>query len=152
MRFLIIPYISLGLVLSLAIGIEYNCIGHDMSSTYYGSPFVFKQKSLRSSMEYFYSISGLVLNILVWSFFLFLIDNAIRFIFRKSNSMKLIRVSYNFLIGFMVAFTTLNIAMDFITIGRVFDKNFNYWYWDNIDKEAEEWGMTCKGEIVSFRK
>ncbi len=152
MRFLIIPYISLGLVLSLAIGIEYNCIGHDMFPTYYGSPFVFKQKSLGSSMEYFYSISGLVLNILVWSFFLFLIDNAIRFIFRKSNSMKLIRVSYNFLIGFMVAFTTLNIAMDFITIGRVFDKNFNYWYWDNIDKEAEEWGMTCKGELVSFRK
>ena len=29
-----------------------------MFPTYYGSPFVFKDKSLGSSMEYYYSISG----------------------------------------------------------------------------------------------
>ena len=60
MKYLIIPYIALGLVLSLAIGIEYNCEGHEMFPIYYGCPFVFMKKSLGSSMEYYYSISGLL--------------------------------------------------------------------------------------------
>ena len=78
MKFIIIPYIALGLVLSVAIGIEYNFIGEEMMPTYWGSPFVYKQESLGSSLERYYSISGLVLNILVWSIVLFFIDKGIR--------------------------------------------------------------------------
>ena len=55
-KFLIIPYVALGLVFSLVFGIEYDCVGKEMFPTYYGNPFVFKQKSLGSSMEYYFSI------------------------------------------------------------------------------------------------
>ncbi|MDH4472781.1 MAG: hypothetical protein QE487_09235 [Fluviicola sp.] len=149
LNYVIIPFVALGLVLSLAIGIEYNCKCQEMFPTYYGSPFVFKQKSLGSSMEYFYSISGLILNVLVWSLALFLIDKAIQRMIGKLNKPKLTRISYNILIGMLIAFTTLNIAMNAKMIGRGFEKESNYWYWD-IDKEAENAGATCEGEMVLF--
>lgn len=147
MKFLIIPYIALGLVLSLTLGIEYNCEGQEMFPTYYGSPFVFKQTSLGSSMEYFYSVSGLILNILTWSIILFFVDIGIK----KINKSKGFKVGYKVVIGLLIVFSTLNVAMDSIMIGRGFNKNLNYWYWD-MDKEAEDWGMTCEGEFIIFRK
>ena len=149
MKYAIIPYIALGLVLSLAIGIEYNCDGREMFPTYYGSPFVFKQKSLGSSMEYFYSISGVILNVLVWSFFLFIIEKAIQTIIGKLTTPKPIRILHKIIIGSMILFTTLNIAIDSIMIGEGFGEGLNYWYWD-IDKESSDWGMTCKEEMISF--
>jgi hypothetical protein len=151
MKYVLIPYIALGLILSLAIGIEYHCEGQEMFPTYYGSPFVFKQKSLGSSMEYFYSISGLALNILVWSSFLFFIEKVIQNIIGKRSIQKWLRVSYKIIIVLMIAFTTLNIVVDSIMIGRGFNNGLNYWYWD-IDKEAKDWGMNCKGEVIIFRK
>lgn len=151
MRFAIIPYIALGLVLSLAIGIEYNCDGQEMFATFYGSPFVFKQKSLGSSMTYYYSISGLILNVSVWSFVLFMLDKTLQRFTQKSTKTKLINTLYKTVIGFMIAFTTLNIAVDWIMIGPGFKKELNYWYWD-IDKEANDWGVTCKGELITLKK
>lgn len=151
MKYAIIPYIALGLVLSLFICIEYRCEGQEIFPIYYGSPFIFKQASIGSSIEYFYSISGLILNILVWSFLLFTIDKAMQIIIKQINSPKWICNSYKIIIGFMIAFTTLNITIGSIMIGRGFDKHLNYWYWD-INKEAKTWGVTCKGKIVAFRK
>ena len=151
MKYIAIPYVALGLILSLAIGIEYNCEGQDIFPTYYGSPFVFKQKSLGSSMEYFYSISGLMINILVWSLVLFFIDKLIQVVIEKMGKPNYIRILYKSIVVLMIAFTTLNISIDFIMIGRGFDKSLNYWYWD-MDKEANYWGITCKGEIILFAK
>ena len=147
MKFIIIIYIALGFVLSLVIGLEYNCIGQEMFPTDYGSPFVFKQKSLGSSMEYFYSISGLILSILAWSIVLYFINKGIETI----NKSKIFKLGYKLVIGLLVVFTTLNIIMDSAMIGNGFDNNLNYWYWD-MDKEAEDWGMTCEGELVKFKK
>lgn len=127
MKYAIIPYLALGLILSLSIGIEYNCEGQEMFPTYYGSPFVFKRKSLGSSMEYFYSISGLILNVIVWSSFLFIIDKVIQTIIGKLSSPMWICITYKIIIGLMIVFTTLNIAIDSIMIGRGFDKRLNYW-------------------------
>ena len=151
MKYIIISFIALGLVLSLAIGIKYNCEGQEMFPTYYGSPFVFKQKSLGSSMEYFYSISGLIINVLVWSSVLFFIDKAVQMFIKKNSKSKLINISYKMIIGLMIAFTSLNIAMDSVMIGRGFRQGLNYWYWD-MNKEAKDWGMTCKGELIIFKK
>jgi hypothetical protein len=36
-----------------------------------------------------------------------------------------------------------------LEIGSGFDKNFNYWYW-NLNKEANDWGMVCKGKWRFF--
>ena len=96
MKFVIIPYIALGLVLSVVLGIEYNFVGEELMSTYWGSPFVFKQESLGSSLERFYSISGLALNVTIWSVLLFLIDKGIR----RLNQTKQIRVIYKTVIAF----------------------------------------------------
>lgn len=151
MKYAIIPYLALGLILSLAIGIEYNCQGQEMFPIFYGSPFVFKQTSLGSSMEYFYSVTGLLLNILVWSICLFIIDQVIQTIMEKLNRQKWVCTSYKIIIGLMIVFTTFNIVIDAGMIGRGFDNGLNYWYWD-MDKEAKDWGMTCKGELITFIK
>jgi hypothetical protein len=151
MKLLIILYIALGLVLSLAAGIEYKCEGPEMFSDYYGSPFIFKQKSLGSSMEYFYSISGLALNIMIWSGVLFLIDRVIQKFIKNESKWRWANISYKVIIALMMAFTTLDIAVDSIMIGHGFEERSNYWYW-NVDKEAKAWGVTCSGELVFLRK
>jgi hypothetical protein len=149
MRYAILVYIALGLVLSLVFCIEYNCDGQDMFPTYYGSPFVFKQKSLGSSMEYFYSISGLLLNLFVWSFLLFMIDLLIQSIMVKFDKSKLISRTYKVVVSLMIALSSLFIAMDVIMLGRGFDEDLNYWYWD-VDKKVKEWGVNCKGEVMGL--
>tara|TARA_R110000868_G_scaffold411378_1_gene703389 strand:+ start:1981 stop:2436 length:456 start_codon:yes stop_codon:yes gene_type:complete len=151
MKYVIIPYIALGLVLSLTIGIEYNCVGQEMFPEYYGSPFVFKQKSLGSSMEYFYSISGLILNIAVWSILIILIRLVILKLIKKTGENKIISKIYKGVVVVLIGFTTLNIAIDSIMIGGGFEKGLNYWNMD-LDKEAKDWGMECEGEWIMFKK
>lgn len=151
MKYLIIPYIALGFVLSLAIGIEYNCDGQEMFPTFFGSPFVFKTESLGSSMEFYYSISGLILNVLTWSLVLFVIDMTVKPLIQGFRKKKLVSISYKVIIGAMIAFTTLNIAVDSVMIGRGFEEGLNYWYL-NMDKDAKDWGMNCKGKLIIFKK
>lgn len=151
MKYAIIPFIALGLVLSLAIGIEYKCEGQEMFPTYYGSPFVFKQKSLGSSMEYFYSVSGLILNVMVWGIPLFFIDKAVQRAFQKINRPKLINISYKTIIALLIAFTTINIATASVMTGRGFKQGRNYWHWD-VDKEAKAWGMSCERVFILFQQ
>ncbi len=151
MKYLTIPFIAIGIVLSLVFGIEYNCQGEEMFPEYYGSPFVFKQKSLGSSMEYFYSISGLILNIAVWSVFITLIRLVILKLIKRTGENKIAKIIYKGIVVFLIGFTTLNIAIDSIMIGRGFKKGFNYWYMD-LDKEAKDWGMECEGKWILFKK
>ena len=102
-------------------------------------------------MEYFYSISGLIINVLIWSLVLFFIDKAIQTMIGKISKPKPVRIFYNIIIGLMLGFTTLNIAINSLMIGYGFEKELNYWYWD-IDQGAKDWGMTCKGEMITFKK
>jgi len=150
MKFVIILYIALGFVLSLFVGLEYNCVGQEMFPIYYGSPFIFMQKSLGSSMEYYYSISGLILNISLWSLVLVLIRNVFLRLMEKIEKNKIIMIIYKGIIGVLIAFTTLNIYIHNAIIGRGFQKGSNYWYM-NIDKEAKDWGMKCEGELIFFK-
>jgi hypothetical protein len=145
---IILIYICLGFVLSFVIGIEYDCGKLEMFPIYYGSPFVFKQKSLATSMEYFYSISGLVLNVFVWSIFLFFIDKFFQNIFSKILETKWVQRIYKLTIAVLIAYSTISIFLEYMMLGNGFDKNRNYWYWD-IDKEAKYQGIIiCKGELI----
>ena len=147
MKFVIVPYIALGLVLSVVLGIEYNFVGKEMMPTYWGSPFVYKQESLGSSLESYYSISGLVLNLMVWSVFLFFIDKGIR----RINQSKQFKVGYKIVIALFIVFTTINVLFDYSQIGHGFEESLNYWYWD-IDKVAQDWGGSYKGELTTLKK
>jgi hypothetical protein len=146
MKYIIILFISFGLVLSLEIGVEYNCSGQEMFPKYYGSPFVFKRTSLGTSLEYFYSFFGLFANILVWSIFLVLVRLIILRII-KIGPNKPFETFYKIIVGILVFFSTLNIVYAFITIGSGFKKGQNYWYFD-LDNEAREWGVKCEGNII----
>jgi hypothetical protein len=145
MKYLTIPFIALGIVLSLVFGVEYNCQGEEMFPIYYGSPFVFKEKSLGSSMEYFYSISGLLLNVAVWSVIIALLRLAVlKILDLKSKSIILSKI-YKGIVVTLVIFSALNIGISYIGIGQGFKKGLNYWYMD-LDKEAKDWGMECEGD------
>jgi hypothetical protein len=147
MKFIIILYIALGLVLSVVIGIEYNFKGEEMMPKYWGSPFVYKQESLGSSLERYYSISGIILNVIIWSIMLFFIDKVIERI-KKSPKFK---TAYKALIVICITFTSLNVFWDYGLIGNGFEKSFNYWYWD-IDREAQEWGGKYEGKLTTLKK
>jgi hypothetical protein len=149
LKYFTIPFIALGLVLSSIIVIEYDCVGEEMFPICCGSPFVYSRKSLGSSMEYFYSIFGLVLNTVVWSIVIVLL----RYLYLKLIDAKFFTKSlkyiYRFITVFFILFSFLQLWVTYIGLGRGFDKNSNYWYW-NMDKEANIWGVKCVGEIKIF--
>jgi len=143
--YLTIPFIALGIVLSQIVGVEYQCHGEEMFPMYYGSPFVFKEQSLGSSMEYFYSVSGLLLNVVIWSVILALLRLAILKIFGQKLQNNILSSIYKGIILILLVFSFLNIGMSYIGMGYGFEKGLNYWYMD-LDNEAKEWGMKCEGE------
>lgn len=147
MRFIIIAYIALGFVLSLIVGIEYHFIGNEMMPKYWASPFVYKQESLGSSLERYYSISGIILNISIWSLLLVTLDKLIQKIIKATLS----KIIYKVIIAILVVFTSVNILWDYPLIGRGFNENLNYWYWD-IDKTAKDWGGKYEGSLKSLKK
>jgi hypothetical protein len=149
MKFIFISYISLGLILSLVFGIEYKCNGSEMFPDYYGSPFIFKQKSLGSSMTYYYSVLGLVINVLLWSLLLFFVNKAIENLKTRLKNVLFFGIGYKVVVGILLFISTVNIAFAIITIGNGFDKKLNYWYW-NVEKKSSKMGEMCKGEFMLF--
>jgi len=145
MKYLITIFIALGLVLSSVIGIEYDCVGKEMFPTYFGSPFVFQEKSLGSSMEYYYSVSGLILNVAVWSISLTILRLLVLKLIEISSNNRFIKITYKVVVGFLIIFSVLGIMIAYVGIGYGFGKGSNYWYMD-LDKEASDWGMECNGE------
>lgn len=141
-RLVLIIHIAIGLVLSLIVSIQYECVGNENFPIYFGSPFIYKQTSLASSMEYYYSILGLVLNIACWSFVLYLVDYFIK------NRLPV--NFYKVIVFILFLFSFFNITIDIILRGNGFDKNRSYWYW-NVDDEAKNWGMICEGNVYILK-
>ncbi len=144
MKYILLPIIALGLSLSMLFGVEYNCKCSEPFPRYYGSPFVFMQESLGSSMEYFYSISGLILNTIIWSLILVISRYGIVKLTEKFLCKKLLEILYKMGVGLLLVFAILNIWMSYMGLGRGFNKNLNYWYF-NLDKEAKDYRIECVG-------
>tara|TARA_R110001606_G_scaffold343604_1_gene492190 strand:+ start:212 stop:667 length:456 start_codon:yes stop_codon:yes gene_type:complete len=149
MKYLLIIYIALGLVLSCIISIEYNCLGDEMFPKFYGSPFVFVKTSIASSLEYYYGILGIILNTLIWSLVLLVINLFIRKLTKKVKDLKIIKWFRILIIGFLLLFSTLNILMSYELSRRGFDENLNYWHL-NMEEDAKIWKMNCEGKIRLF--
>ncbi len=150
MKYIISIYLALGLVLSMLFSIEYNCIGEDLFPTYYGSPFVFKQKSLGSSMTYFYSVSGVIINVVIWCLPLLIVHELVQRFIKSIGDFKWTKITYKAFIVFLMCFSTLNILVSNIMRGNGFQQGQNYWIFD-IDHEAEKWKVECKGEWKLFK-
>lgn len=151
MKYILIPYVALGFVLSSVVGVQWYCDGQELFPEYYGSPFIFKQKSLGSSLTYYYSISGLLGNIVVWTIILLFLRAGIIKLIQRSGNNKSLMNTYRVVIGVLIVWTTLNIFIDYMMLGRGFKEGLNYWYMD-LDKEAKEWGMDCEGKWGMFKR
>lgn len=149
-RFVIIIYISLGLVFSTLLGIEYNCGGPEMFMPYFGNPFVFKKLSPGASMTYYYGISGLVLNVAFWSSVLLVIHNIVIKLINRLEKKKNVNIVRRGIVFVLICYSTLNIYIESVMIGSGFEKELNYWY-INMDKEAQNWGVECEGELTILR-
>lgn len=150
-KIVIIIYISIGLVFSTLLGIEYYCGGPEMFMPYFGNPFVFKKLSPGASMTYYYGISGLVLNVAFWSFVLLVIQNVVIKLINRLEKKRNVNIVHKVVVFFLICYSTLNIYIESNMIGAGFEEELNYWYM-NMDKEAESWGLECEGEltILSF--
>lgn len=130
-------FVAFALVLSSVVGIEYSCLETAIYPSFYGMPFIHKQKSLGSSMEIYYCISGLFMNVLMWFLLVLLIWQAfVRTIERNLDETVGRRVSQY--VAMVVLFlSTLEILTAYLGIGDGFAPMLNYWYWD-IDQFAKD--------------
>ena len=149
MKYLITFYIAFGLVLSSLITIEYKCKGNEMFPKYYGSPFVFTESSLASSLEFYYGILPLLLNTLIWSLILLAFKALFDNIIFSVKHFKIIKALYKVVFVTLIFFSTMSIIFSFETAGRGFKKGLNYWTLD-MEKDAENRKMECKGELKIF--
>ncbi len=150
MNYFILSYIALGFVFSLVIGIEYTCVGEEKFPEFYGSPFIFKEKSLATSMEYYYSVSGLFFNVIVWSVLLFVLQYGFHRILKKVWNTKVVTIGRKIVTAILIVFATLSIGVETVFLGGSFKKGQNYWY-INMNEQAKNWGMSCEGKYY-FRK
>lgn len=148
LKFLFIPTIALGLTLTGFFGITYNCPGDGPDEVYFGSPFIFKEKSLASSMEYFYCISGLLLNWIIWSGILIIFRFGIIKLSDRVFFKKQFLIFYKIIAVVFFVFSTFIIFIEY-----QFNKiNFNEAYWsiDPKEKKEHEFRGKCKGEWGFF--
>jgi len=130
-------FVALALVLSSVVGIQYSCLETAIYPSFYGMPFIYKQKSLGSSMEIYYCISGLFMNVLMCFLLLLLIWKAFgRMIERNLDEAVGRRVS-QFVARAVLFLSTLEIITAYLGIGNGFAPMLNYWYWD-IDQFAKD--------------
>lgn len=143
LRVLIAIVLSLG-VLSLPfliIGIQYNCTGQDVFPKFFASPFIFKSTSLATSLAYDHYILGLIGNCLIWGGSFIALDYFLAKALRKIDK-GFLKIIYNGLIGILLIFSVLSIYLEISVCSQSIS-------WKaNLNKEAKDWGMTCKGEIV----
>lgn len=97
-------------------------------------------------MTYFYSVSGLLLNVIVWSIPVIAIRLLILYFIRKAKNQKLGANIYKAIVILMLVFSTLNIALNYMMMGNGFYEGANYWYMD-LDKEVQDWGVECEGKL-----
>lgn len=102
-------------------------------------------------MEYYYSISGLLLNVVTWSVLLVSVRLIILKLIARSGDNKVVKVAYKGAKVILICFASIVVAIDSLVIGDGFGKGLNYWYID-LNEEAKGWGMECKGELVIFNK
>jgi hypothetical protein len=145
MKYIIIPIIALGFTLCSLFGVEYTCLGHELFPHCYGSPFIYMRNNLGSSLEYYYSITGLFFDVITWSLLLLGLHFGIDRLIKWTPNQKLARVFYYSFVDVFVFFSALTIYMAVTSIGSGFDENSNYWFFD-IDLDAQVLGVKCKAE------
>ena len=140
---------SLGFSISMIVGIQYSCAGPEMLPDYFASPFVFKRTSLGSSMEFFYSINGVLANWFCWTIALYLIQILyLKLLSSFKNSIVFKRIN-RILLVIALTFSILSIAISMLELGRGFEVHSSYWHFD-IKQEAKDWGGVCKAKMILF--
>jgi hypothetical protein len=120
-----------------------------MFPEYTGSPFIFRQKSLGSSMTHYYSVSGLIVDVAIWASVLLAIRFTILQLIERTRNNKTLNNILKGIVGMLIVFTTLNIVINYMMLGRGFDEDSNYWYFD-LDNNAKNWGVQCQGKWGMF--
>jgi hypothetical protein len=147
-KYLFIPFFALGCVLSVVVGVEYSFVSEpvEMMPKYWGSPFVFRKQSLASSLEGFYSVFGLISNVMIWCVLLLWIDKAMRNFFH----FVWVKRIYYFILGVSSAWFSLVLIFEFAILRNQFSEDTNYWYF-NIDQEAQENAGKYEYQLIIIR-
>ena len=145
MKLAVAVCIGLGITLSGALGVEYQCEGEEIFPFFYGTPFIHQRSSLATSMQWHYSVIGVFLNTLVWTVVILLIA----WFNRNRLPGLLSKRTQRILIVVACAISTISIGMSFMFASSGFSPETNYWSWD-LDEEASRLGMKCDGTIVTF--
>lgn len=142
LKYIIIPFLAIGCVLLPLpfpfFWVEYHCDSSELFPNFYGNPFIFKMDFMGSSLEYIYSIVGLLYNYIFWVSIIILLRLAVRKIFRLQDKDNLFRIIYKAIIGAWLIFTFVIILLVPIEI-RGFE-----WYIDFDEFTKNRNDVECK--------
>lgn len=127
LKYILTVYIALGLVFSDILGISYGILDDSGTPAYLANPVIYKKQSV-TSLGYYYSIYGLVVNLIFWSIFLYLID---LFVIKMKLSSTLKKIYKTFIILALFV-SSFYIFISFAFMPNGFEKDLTYWYW-NLD-------------------
>jgi hypothetical protein len=101
-------------------------------------------------MTYYYSISGLLANSVLWITALYFIRwLALKTLGKLANNFTLKLIGILGLIV-LVALSSLVISFSYITTDSRFEPEFNYWYID-LGSEEERWEKDCTPELLIMK-
>lgn len=141
-RISLIAIIAFGLMLSPIFTIVYRCHGEEVMPVYYGSPFVFKMTDLGTSLSYFHHWPNTILNTLIWSLGIFLVDELLRRVLPKMAK----RIIYPIVVILGLLITSYEILGLGVT-GHCISPDSRSW---DIEQEEETWNVECEPEFNYF--
>lgn len=150
MKYFFIPFIALGLGFSLIFGIEYSCSGGvDILPDFYGHPFVFKYKSMATSLEYHFNLIGVIINTAFWSVLLILLRIFVLWLIKWSGNKPFVIIVYKAIVGLLLFFTIITVLYTVvIEMGSDVDNIDFYW---SMNKMAHDCGCSCSGKLLILK-
>jgi hypothetical protein len=111
-----------------------------MFPTFFGTPFIYKSSSLASSLEYDFYFVGIVADLLLWSFIVFLLRLVlVKIVSRLDN--KWLKWTYQIL---KYSLTVLCLAWTILSV-YVYYGAFSFQA--DMDAQSKIWGMACSGQL-----
>lgn len=132
LKYLLFPFCAFGLSTIPLFGVKYNGLPE-----YIGAPFIFAQKSMGSSMEYFYSLPGIAMNLIIWSLLLIVLWQLTKKLFHVSpNSYKTLKVTS---VVVLLLLSVLGLWMFYVSSGSSFTNHLEFDYWPINEECKTEW-------------
>jgi hypothetical protein len=137
--------ISFGFSVSMVFSVEYLCEGNVLFPKHYGSPFIFKKTSLDSAFIYYYSLSGMLYNLIFWGVIFLGSALFLRKLRKRILYYGIINVIYKSFVFLFIVISISQIVAFRKSLSQSFDVTTNYWNWE-FEEQVSRNELRCFDE------